>query len=223
MNLNVLDPFKHWAQNVWSSANDHLLGISTEPNSELDPPADPQRTWRYAAWADRSSHRDSFNYRPADYLNIWRVLRVLSPGKDDVFYDIGCGKGRVVCVAATRSLRRVIGVELSEPLCSVARSNTERLRGRKAPVEIRCEDAAVSDLSDGTIYFMFNPFEEATMRDVLANMQRSLKRRQRRVTIVYYNARYDGLIRSSGFPVITHELKTFGGNLVRFYANATRS
>ena len=32
----------------------------------------------------------------------------LAPG--DVFVDVGCGKGRVVCCAARRPLRRVVGI-----------------------------------------------------------------------------------------------------------------
>ena len=30
------------------------------------------------------------------------------------------------------------------------------MRGRKAPIEIVCEDAVHADLSDGTVYCMFN-------------------------------------------------------------------
>ncbi len=80
----------------------------------------------------------------------------------DVFGDLGCGMGRIVCVAARKTVRKSIGVELLEPLCEIAHRNATLLRGRKASIQIVCGDATTVDLSEGTIYFMFNPFGART-------------------------------------------------------------
>jgi hypothetical protein len=61
------------------------------------------------------------------------------------------------------------------------------MRRRKTPIEIRCEDATIADLWDGTIFFMYNPFGPATLKRVLDNIGRSLERNRRMVRIVYYN------------------------------------
>jgi precorrin-6B methylase 2 len=89
-----------------------------------------------------------------------------------VFYDIGSGMGRIVCAAARKRLRKCTGVEMSEPLCQIARCNAMKLRGRKAPIEIVCGDAPTADLGEGTIYFMFDPFGADTIRDTLENIMK---------------------------------------------------
>ena len=89
-----------------------------------------------------------------------------------MFYDIGSGMGRIVCAVARKRLRKGIGMELSEPLCQIARRNAMKLRGRKAPIEMVCGDASTADLREGTIYFMFNPFGADTMRDTPENIMK---------------------------------------------------
>jgi hypothetical protein len=82
--------------------------------------------------------------------------------------------GRILCVFARKNIRRCIGIELFEDLCEISRANALRLRGRRASIEVICTDAAVADLSEGTIYYMYNPFGPATLHGVLENIMRSL-------------------------------------------------
>jgi hypothetical protein len=74
---------------------------------------------------------------------------------------------------------KCIGVELLAPFCEIARRNAAGLRGRKAPIQIVCGDAATAELSEGTIYFMFNPFGADTLRDTLENIRGSLSQEPR--------------------------------------------
>ena len=218
MTTNASASIQQRLKAIWAKANDMYFGIETELRVEDNHP-DPLKAWRCAGWADQSQHKDSVVYCPADYFNIRRAIRILAPNGDDVFYDIGCGKGRVVCVLARLALRRVVGIEVSEPLCAAARRNIERLRQRKAPVEIRCEDAAQTDISDGTIYFMFNPFGEATMRAFLGNLECSLHINPRRIRVVYYNPVFDEVLRSCDWLHPVCEFKTLVGGRVVFYKN----
>ena len=52
--------------------------------------------------------------------------------RHDVFLDLGAGKGRMLLAASRYPFRRVIGVELSDRLAAIARSNVAafRLRAR---------------------------------------------------------------------------------------------
>lgn len=208
-------------QGVWSRANDLHLGIVTDANGDIDREIAGFEDRGSAHSTPRSIHNDSNIYQPADYLNIRRVLHGLALAESDVFYDIGCGKGRVVCVAARHHIHRVVGVELSRTLCHVAQTNARRLRGRRTPIEIRCEDAAVSDLSNGTIYFMYNPFQEATIRDVLGKIELSLQHRPRCVRIVYYNAMFDHILHPLTWLGEVYEFKTLTGRPVRVYSSKT--
>jgi precorrin-6B methylase 2 len=80
----------------------------------------------------------------------------------DVVMDIGCGMGRVLCVFARRRLKKCIGIEFSGELAGIAERNARALRGRRAPIEIRIGDAAEADYTEGTIFWIYNPFGERT-------------------------------------------------------------
>jgi cyclopropane fatty-acyl-phospholipid synthase-like methyltransferase len=112
-------------------------------------------------------HADSVFYATMNYSAIWRVLDHLDLGPSDVFVDIGCGKGRVLCCAARYPVAQVMGVDLSAPLTEEARENARRLRGRRAPVTVHASDATAFDYSQATALFLFNPFGADTMSLVL--------------------------------------------------------
>ena len=50
-------------------------------------------------------------YATVPYRAIFRILTFLSLKPSDVFVDLGCGKGRVVCCAATYDIAEAIGIE----------------------------------------------------------------------------------------------------------------
>jgi hypothetical protein len=116
-------------------------------------------------------------------------------------------------------VRKCIGVELLEPLCEIARRNAASLRGRKATIQIVCGDATTVDLSEGTIYFMFNPFGADTLRDTLENIRGSLSQKPRAIKIAYYNAQFVAVLEALEWLVKVRELETFGGHRVTFCEN----
>lgn len=201
---------------LWSRANDFWLNIDTSDALTPDD-LDPVKAWPFAKPSKLAKHKDNLVYQAVDYRNLRRLRGLLRPGPNDVFYDIGCGKGRVVCVFAQVGQRRVVGIELDQGLCESARRNAKSLRGRKTPIEVRCADAATTDLSDGTIYFMYNPFGEATMRDVLNNIHGSLKSTPRRLRVAYCNAKCTALFEAAGWLHSAAEFKTFTGRKVILY------
>ena len=192
--LKVLKP-------AWASINDRFLGIKTgfAEQSFLQP-------------FNKAKHQDSRSYQAVDYWNIRRVLGAMALSGSDIFYDIGCGKGRVVCCAARGRVKRVVGgIDLNPLLCEIARKNAKSLRGRESPIEICCEDASVADVSDGTAYFMFNPFGEATMREFLKNIERSLITNPRAVRLAYCNPVFSDLLDSMAWLARRCELKNLTG------------
>src|SRR5690242_17376110 len=64
-------------------------------------------------------HPDASLYAAMDYASIRRTLAALELRPDDVFIDIGCGKGRVLCCAAKSDVGRVVGVDLSLEFCDL--------------------------------------------------------------------------------------------------------
>ena len=114
-------------------------------------------------------------------------------------------------------MKLVVGVDLSLGLCAEARRNAEHMRWRKTAIQVRCEDAAVADISDGTIYFMFNPFGAATLKDFLNNIHTSLVRHPRRVVIVYCNPVHAREVDSCEWLSRSGGLKTLSGGKIIFW------
>lgn len=206
------------SERVWIKLVDLCLNINTVPDgrgglgdsSAPYMPTDIPSTRLYA---------DNTPYASPNYLHLWRIRRLLKASPQDVLYDLGCGMGRVICVMARGPTRRCVGIELSPGLCEIARDNAGKLRRRKAVIEIVCGDAAAADLSAGTIYFMFNPFGTATMKQVLASIEVSRSDADRPIAIVYYNAVLAGLLDSCAWLRRIAAFRTFTGRSVIVWGN----
>jgi precorrin-6B methylase 2 len=101
-----------------------------------------------------------------------KILRSLALQPSDVFVDIGCGKGRVVCCAARYSCKKVIGVEYLEDVCREAKANAERMRERKAPIAIHAGPAETFDYTGATVLYLCKPFGPGTFDTVLHKVER---------------------------------------------------
>lgn len=136
-----------------------------------------------------TSNPASVDYDPIGYRTLDRALRQvkLIPGQD-VFLDYGCGKGRPLITAAMRSFAKVIGVEISQPLCQIARENVRRAGARLRCSEIEIVQVAAEQYSipdTVSAIFMFNPFTGSLLDAVVRNISQSLQRRPRQLTILY--------------------------------------
>lgn len=204
---------------LWSLGNDLVLGIRTMPGGLSVAPVEPAGLFDPGQDVPRSRFGDAGRYESPDYWNLRKVIAKLSPSGHDVVYDLGSGKGRVLCLFARHPVERCVGIELYEPLCEIARSNARRLRGRKAPIDIVCGDAADAPLDDGTIYFMFNPFGPETMTAVVDRIVASLKPQPRKITIVYHNERHEGVLASCDALHKRDTLRTISGVSIGFWTN----
>lgn len=155
-----------------TSIFDSLLGIDTTSPEDMLTSHD-------------TLHQDQTVYQSAHHLTILWFLRLMNLTKDDTLYDLGCGPGRVVCLAARQHLRRVVGVEIDPSLSALALANARALRGRQSPLEIVRGDAATTPYDDGTAFYMDNPFGLGTMRSVLDAIRASLETNPRRIRILY--------------------------------------
>ena len=136
---------------------------------------------------EKGRHGDAGCYDPVGYATLDRLFDRLALGTEDVFIDFGSGQGRAVFTAASRGLRRVIGVELDEALVRVAEENLRAFRGDGSAVEFVCRDAADFDPIEGTVFFMYAPFGAKTFAEVVENIKRSLSSRPRKIRIICHS------------------------------------
>ena len=144
-----------------------------------------------------------WDYYPTRIRPLRQVLRMMNPGPDSFLVDYGCGKGRVLLVAAEFGFTRSVGVEFMPDLCTVARSNVMRYRqrtGSKSDIQIVEADAAEYDVQDDqTHFYFFNPFHGSVLHKVLHRITQSLERKPRVVYIVYNAPWYSEVVETFGF------------------------
>ena len=87
----------------------------------------------------------------------------------DVFFDLGCGTGKVLMLAALLTQAAAVGVELEPAYCDFARARVEALGLSR--VQLRNEDARQADLSEGSAFFLFHPFTGAILDAVLKRLR----------------------------------------------------
>jgi hypothetical protein len=109
--------------------------------------------------------------------------------KGDTFIDVGCGKGRVLCLVAKHDICQAIGIEYSPERARMAERNVSQLRGRKAPAKILCQAAEEADYSQATVLYFFNPFDPSILDAVLGKIRED---RQGRPTRIAYVAESEG-------------------------------
>ena len=144
---------------------------------------------------------DNVQYEPSGWSYLPRALRHIPVGPEDVFLDLGAGKGRVLYQAAKRPFKRVIGVEIAERLAAVARQNLDanRDRLRCRDIEVVTADAAAYAIPDDVTYiYLFYPFVGETFRRVLGNIHASLDRCPRTMRLIYASPRLEAEILTGG-------------------------
>ena len=134
-----------------------------------------------------SEHNDSIQYSSLNYLYLYRISKMIPLGKNDVFYDLGCGLGRAVFFFSLFRLKKCVGIDISQYYCDLAEENAKRLRIKRTPIEVICSDVTKVEISDATVIFLFNPFGKKTLRVVINSLAESVTANPRKVTIIYYN------------------------------------
>lgn len=174
--------------------------------------------------AEGSRERATF-YQPTRVLPLRKlfpaVLAMLPEPR--AFVDLGCGKGRVLLIAAEAGFPVVRGVEFARELCDIARANWNSFQSRARITNALCEivEADVSTYrirDDETVFFIFNPFDEIILERVLENIAASVISSPRRVLVIFFHPkeRYKQVIAGHReFRLI--EEKVIGGNRFDLY------
>jgi SAM-dependent methyltransferase len=147
-------------------------------------------------------------YQGANYYlleNTFEYLQEINANHNII--DFGCGKGRVLAVAAFYGFTKIIGIDFAKELCEEARKNIAPVQ-KKFPdkiftvIQANAVDYKIEN--DTTVFFFFNPFDEVVMLAVVKNILASLKENPREVYVVYLNPMHKEIFLSAGFEQIYH-------------------
>lgn len=82
------------------------------------------------------------------------MLSLADVGPNDLVYDIGCGDGRIVIMAAQNFGARGVGIDIDPDMIAKSRELAERV-GVSDRVEFRLGDATKMDLSEATVVTIY--------------------------------------------------------------------
>jgi predicted RNA methylase len=127
---------------------------------------------------------------PAVLRHIFSSLHV--EPRDFSFVDFGSGKGRALLCAAAFPFKRIVGVEWSTDLCTVALRNIDIFRSRNpsAPeIEVNCLNVLDYEVPSGpVVVYIFNPFGPKLTRQVFEKIRRHARTTPDRCLVVYAGA-----------------------------------
>jgi SAM-dependent methyltransferase len=157
-------------------------------------------------WRERLLGAFHSPYQPTESALFHEMLDALrqqshSDFRDFVFLDLGSGKGRTLLMASDYPFRRIVGVELLPALHQAAQENLSKYRGESQKcfaLESICADATKFPFpAEPTVLYLFNPFPEAGLRRMIANLEQSLRAHPRALYVLYHNPLLDHVLSQS--------------------------
>lgn len=145
-------------------------------------------------------------YMPVNYFTIEHVLAHLPENaKHGTFLDIGCGKGRALCVAAAYGFTKLYGIDFAKQLIEQAEKNLSLTKKSFPSIqyELSWSDISTLEISkDVSTVFLFNPFDEVLMKNIIRKINSSLQQYPRELYVLYCSPRHEELFFADGYDVL---------------------
>jgi SAM-dependent methyltransferase len=141
-------------------------------------------------------------YMPVSFNLMEEILQQLALTPRIHFLDMGCGKGRALCLAAHHGFKRVTGLDISKNLCDKAKENLNLTKRKVKDFEFKVvnNDAFYFEIPDDVdCIFFFNPFDEIIMSAVVNNIFESLQNNPRKLHILYANPLHKEQFAAAGY------------------------
>jgi ubiquinone/menaquinone biosynthesis C-methylase UbiE len=113
-------------------------------------------------------------YVPTEEVVVEKMLDMAKVKKEDVVYDLGCGDGRIVCMAAKKLGAKGVGVDIDPARIKDCLETMKKYGVTKEQVDIRQGDALkVRDLEKATVvmFYMLPEFMEKLEPQVLKRLK----------------------------------------------------
>jgi len=144
--------------------DDLLAGVfQFEPPTEEPRPLDP----------------DSVFYQPTPARHIFHLITAAAITSTDTLIDLGSGLGHVPLLVSICNGATSIGIELDPTWVASARKCADSLNLRNAT--FRVEDARETDLSSGTVFYLYTPFGGSILAIVFDALREQGARRPIRI------------------------------------------
>jgi SAM-dependent methyltransferase len=150
-------------------------------------------------------------YMPVNYFIIENLLMKLPANAfAGRFLDIGCGKGRAMCIAMQFGFVNITGIDFAKELITEAAKNLEQTKQRfpAAHYHLLWKDLTTFEIEpDTNTIFLFNPFDEEMMKMTVEKIVDSLQLHPRPIYVLYASPRFENLFFEAGFEVMSRVKK----------------
>ena len=145
-------------------------------------------------------------YEAVSYYMLEKLLFTLQKMSDEsAIVDLGCGKGRVMVVAAHLGFKKITGIDFAKELCVEAVRNMEAVQQSVPGIEWQVIYANVLDYAiqpDDSVFFMFNPFVEETLNLFLDGLENSCNLVPRKTWFLYASPLHALALQNRGYEII---------------------
>ncbi len=156
----------------------------------------------------KSGSREFFHYQGASYRVLQQLLgETIKNTRGFDFVDIGCGKGRALFAADQAGYSHLTGIELDQELLEDAKQNLQRYLFKRVDSTfhfIHANALQCDYKNKPTLYFLFNPFNETVLKNVLEKIRAST---QSETWFVYMNPLFRQVFERGG-GILVKEFKT---------------
>jgi len=83
-----------------------------------------------------------------------KLFKIIEIKNDDIFYDLGCGSGKINLYIALKYNIKSIGIEIIEKRIQVAKSIKKKVKNKN--IVFKQNDLFKENLSQGTIFYSYN-------------------------------------------------------------------
>ena len=142
--------------------------------------------------------KGSYHTQSIEYDELDRIFENVCIKPSDVILDLGCGRGRPFNYFLSKKFKgKLIGVELDQ---SIADFTAKRLK-RYDNIMVFAGDALDYIEPQVTLYFLFNPFNEAIFREFICKIEEICNTTR----VVYFNSQHvDFILSRNGWKVEDH-------------------
>ncbi len=158
-----------------------------------------------------SNRLSATEYMPVNYSLLEDILHhVPKEARDGVFLDIGCGKGRAMCVAAANGFHKVVGIDIAKELINDAEINLQSIHNQYKNTESSLQWIDVVEYEipkDISCVFLFNPFEQNIVETLIRKLLNRGSKTSTPLYVLYASPQYAESFLRNGFTEIYHVKK----------------
>ena len=160
------------------------------------------------------THGDIKNSSRYEAVSFYMVEQLLSAFRkisvETSIVDLGCGKGRMMMVAAHFGFKNITGIDFAKEMCQQAMANMTKTEKNFLDITWRVinQDVEEYNIAPGdSVFFMFNPFEAPVLKNFLTKLNVSCQQFPRSTYFIYASPQHQQLLLDDGYAIVYQKQK----------------